>query len=99
MAYCTSCLDGPVDRRWTVLEWGAATPGAPMVVSGGAVGEEALEGRPAILAVPRGEGMIVAYNFNPLHRDLNRSDYRLLWNAVLNWRRLVPGRIRRWSGV
>jgi hypothetical protein len=30
----------------------------------------------------------VTYNFNPMHRDLNRSDYRLLWNAILNWRSL-----------
>ena len=59
-----------------------------MVVSGGVLGEDVLEGRPAILAVPKGEGTVVAYNFNPMHRDLNRSDYRLLWNAILNWRSL-----------
>lgn len=91
MAYCTACLDGPVDRRWTVLEWGPSSSEDSMVISGGAVGAEALEGRPAILTVPRGQGTIVAYNFNPMHRDLNRSDYRLLWNALLNWQRLVPG--------
>jgi hypothetical protein len=64
-----------------------------MVVSGGVLAEEKLEGRPAILAVPTGDGMVVAYNFNPMHRDLNRSDYRLLWNAILNWEFLVaaPG--------
>ena len=97
MAYCTSCLDGPVDMRSVVLQWGAAArgehdaagPGAEtMVVSGGVLGEDVLEGRPAILAVPKGEGTVVAYNFNPMHRDLNRSDYRLLWNAILNWRSL-----------
>jgi hypothetical protein len=33
---------------------------------------------------------VVAFNFNPLHRDLNRGDHRLLWNAVLNWNAL-PG--------
>jgi len=32
----------------------------------------------------------VAYNFSPIHRDMNRSDYRLLWNAILNWRALGP---------
>ncbi|MDH3402557.1 MAG: M14 family zinc carboxypeptidase [Acidobacteriota bacterium] len=91
MAYCTSCLDGPLDPRWTVLEWGGPGEGEPpAIVSGGAVGIERLAGRPAILAVPRGTGTIVAYNFNPMHRDLNRSDYRLLWNAVLNWQRLAP---------
>ena len=51
---------------------------------------EALVGRPAILAVPKGDGVVVAYNFNPVHRDLNRSDFRLLWNAILNWRDLRP---------
>ncbi len=86
MAYCTSCLDGPVDPRWVVMQWGAADPAAgTMIVSGGALGEGELEGRPAILAVPSGDGVVVAYNFNPMHRDLNRSDYRLLWNAILNW--------------
>ncbi len=91
MAYCTSCLDGPVDARHVVLEWGAGDP-ASMVVSGGARGLDRLAGRPAILAVPRGRGAVVAYNFNPTHRDLNVSDQRLLWNAILNWRELRRGR-------
>jgi len=90
----------PADRRWVVLQWGSRPPredredgdqpasaggGEAMVVSGGAKGEDVLEGRPAILDVPAGRGRVIAYNFNPLHRDLNRSDYRLLWNALLNW--------------
>jgi hypothetical protein len=97
MAYCTSCLDGPIDRRWVVLQWGTASVAADgtvspaaqdMVVSGGAVNEDKLEGRPAILAVPQGDGVVVAYNFNPIHRDLKRSDFRLLWNGILNWAKL-----------
>ena len=33
MAYCTSCLDGPIDRRWVVLQWGAvAASGQPLIV-------------------------------------------------------------------
>jgi hypothetical protein len=95
----------PPDRRWIVLQWGtrppkenrdpaetAPTPAAgdgTMVVSGGAKGEDALEGRPAILDIPHGKGHVIAYNFNPQHRDLNRSDYRLLWNAILNWKAIV----------
>jgi hypothetical protein len=105
MSYCTSCLDGPVDTRFVVLQWGtreldaAAKPidqavsaagVEPMVVSGGARNEDALEGRPAILDVPTGEGRIIAFNFNPMHRDLNHSDYRFLWNAILNWNSLPP---------
>ena len=31
------------------------------------------------------DGRVIAFNFNPLHRDLNRGDQRLLWNALLNW--------------
>jgi hypothetical protein len=86
-AYCTSCLDGPEDRAAVVLEWGGA--GEPMVVSGGARGESELAGRPALLDAPLGQGRVIAFNFNPVHRDLNRSDHRLLWNALLNWRSLL----------
>jgi hypothetical protein len=91
MAYCTTCLDGPVDRSGVVLEWGDRE-GAPFVVSGQAWGEENLIGRPAILDMPAGSGHVVAFNFNPLHRDLNRGDQRMLWNAILNWRAILAGR-------
>ena len=87
MAYCTSCLDGDVDKSTVVLQWGAESQ--PMVVSGGAKDEDKLQGRPAILSVPTGKGAIVAYNFNPMHRYLNHSDHRFLWNAILNWQQLV----------
>jgi hypothetical protein len=88
MAYCTTCLDGPVDRSHVVLEWGDRE-GAPLVVSGQAWGEENLIGRPAILDMPVGKGHVVVFNFNPLHRDLNRGDQRMLWNAIINWRAIV----------
>jgi hypothetical protein len=74
------------------------TPGAPsatakkeevkMLVSGAIKGDDELEGRPAILDLPAGKGRIVAFLFNPIHRDLNRSDHRFLWNALLNWNAL-----------
>ena len=41
MAYCTTCLDGPVDPSGVVLEWGDRD-GAPFVVSGQAWGEQNL---------------------------------------------------------
>ena len=90
MAYCTSCLDGPEDRGGIVLEWGDRD-GAPLVVSGQAWGEERLLRRPAILDMPVGRGHVVAFNFNPLHRDLNSGDHRLVWNAILNWEAIVGG--------
>jgi Zinc carboxypeptidase len=96
MAYCTSCLDGPVDPSGVVLQWGdVAGQGGmaqPFVISGQAWGESNLIGRPAIFDLPQGAGHVVAFNFNPLHRDLNRGDQRMLWNAIINWRAiLAPG--------
>ncbi len=91
MAYCTSCLDGPEDRGGIVLEWGDRD-GAPLVVSGQAWSESGLVGRPAILDLPAGRGHVVSFNFNPLHRDLNRGDHRLVWNAILNWEAILAGR-------
>jgi len=60
-----------------------------MLVSGAIKGEDDLEGRPAILDLPAGKGRVVAFLFNPIHRDLNRSDHRFLWNALLNWSALL----------
>ena len=71
-----------------VMEWGDADANS-FVVSGQAWGEENLIGRPAILDMPVGKGHVVSFNFNPMHRDLNRGDHRLLWNALLNWQAIV----------
>jgi hypothetical protein len=67
--------------------------GAPeesLVVSGGMKGAAEIEGKPAILDVPVGKGRVVAFNFDPIHRLMTRSDLRLLWNVVLNWNDLPP---------
>ncbi len=93
MAYCTTCLDGPEDRRGVVMEWGDSD-GKPFVESGQAWGEENLIGRPAILDMPVGKGHVVCFNFNPMHRDMNRGDQRLLWNAILNWQAILANRAK-----
>jgi hypothetical protein len=93
MAYCTTCLDGPEDRSGVVMEWGDSDAQA-FVVSGQAWGEENLIGRPAILDNPVGKGHVVSFNFNPLHRDLNRGDHRLLWNAILNWQAIIANQAK-----
>ncbi len=65
-----------------------ATPPAkpdPMCLSGLVKGEEALQRKPAILDVPVGKGRVLLYAFNPLHRFLNHSDFRLATNPILNW--------------
>jgi len=88
MAYCTTCLDGPEDRSGIVMEWGDSG-GAPFLISGQVWGEGNILGRPAILDMPTGRGHVVAFNFNPFHRDMNRGDHRLVWNAILNWQAIV----------
>ncbi len=93
MAYCTTCLDGPEDRSGVVMEWGDSDEKA-FVVSGQAWGEDNLIGRPAILDMPVGKGHVVCFNFNPMHRDLNRGDQRLLWNSILNWQAIVAGQTK-----
>jgi hypothetical protein len=75
------------DEEKPSSEPGAKAP--PLLVSGGLKGDEVLEGRPAILDIAAGKGRVLAYNFNPVYRELNHSDYRLLWNALLNWEALL----------
>ena len=41
--------------------------------------------------MPVGHGRAIAFNFNPIHRDLNRGDQRLVWNALLNWKAILGG--------
>lgn len=94
MAYCTTCLDGPVDSSDVVLEWGDRG-GSPILVSGQIWGEGNLIGRPAILDSPVGRGHVITFNFNPLHRDLNRGDQRMLWNAIINWETILGASARQ----
>lgn len=90
------------DRDRVVLQWGTKPlkderedeggdeeKDDDFVVSGGVRNGDDLEGHPAILDLPVGDGRVIAFNFNPLHRDLNHSDYRFLWNALLNWRHIL----------
>jgi hypothetical protein len=57
----------------------------PIVVSGGIKGASEIEGKPAILDIPTGRGRVIAFDFDPIHRYLTLSDFRLVWNAILNW--------------
>jgi hypothetical protein len=91
------------DRDNVVLQWGTKLmkddrdddtkdkdeDDGEFVISGGVRNGDDLQGHPAIMDFPAGQGRVIAYNFNPMHRDLNRSDYRFLWNALLNWQHLL----------
>jgi hypothetical protein len=57
----------------------------PLVLSGFVKGEDEINGKPAILDLPAGRGRVILFSFNPLHRYLNLSDFRFVYNALLNW--------------
>ncbi len=91
------------DEGRIVLQWGARIPNdeddasdsrdekkEPLVVSGGIKGGDEIEGKAAILDIPTGKGHVVAFDFDPIHRYLTQSDFRLAWNAILNWNDLPP---------
>lgn len=56
-----------------------------LVLSGFTKGKDVVDGKPAIIDLPAGRGRVVIFNFNPLHRYLNHSDFRFLYNVLLNW--------------
>lgn len=56
-----------------------------LVLSGLIKDEGAVNGKPAILDVPSGKGRVILFSFNPLHRYLNLSDFRFVYNVILNW--------------
>jgi hypothetical protein len=56
-----------------------------LVLSGFVRGEEMVNGKPAILDLPAGKGRVILFAFDPLHRFLNLSDFRFVYNALLNW--------------
>jgi len=56
-----------------------------LVLSGFVKGEDSVDGTPAILDVPVEKGRVILFSFNPLHRYLNHSDFRFVYNVLLNW--------------
>jgi hypothetical protein len=54
-------------------------------ISGLIKGEKHLNGRPAILDVPKGRGRVIMFTFNPLHRFMTHANFGLAYNAILHW--------------
>lgn len=69
---------------------------APLVLSGGIVsGEKAVDGAPALLYDALGEGRIVIFAWNPMHRHENHHDHAFVYNALLHWNDLPDPEIWR----
>lgn len=56
-----------------------------MLLSGIARGAGDLGGQPALFSERIGEGFLVLYGFDALHRHQNHGNHALVWNAILNW--------------
>ncbi|MFO8172878.1 MAG: M14 family zinc carboxypeptidase, partial [Longimicrobiales bacterium] len=59
--------------------------GEGMLLSGIARGAGDLGGQPALFSEQIGEGFLVLYGFDALHRHQNHGNHALVWNAILNW--------------
>ncbi|MFT4031667.1 MAG: M14 family zinc carboxypeptidase [Siphonobacter sp.] len=57
----------------------------PYLVSGFVRNEQAIIGHGTVFNVPVGQGHIVAFTFDPLHRYQNLHDASMVWNTLINW--------------
>ena len=60
------------------------------VLSGMARNENVIVGQGAIFDLAVGDGRVVAFSFNPLHRFLNHNEFPLVWNALMTWNDRAP---------
>ena len=64
--------------------------GESSVLSGLFNGPDDIKGRAAVAAVPVGKGEIVLFMTNPVWRWQNLGEYRMVFNAIMNFRNLAP---------
>ena len=55
------------------------------VLSGHLRGAEQIDGRPAVVDVPRGEGRVVLFATNPCYRWQNHGEFGMLFNTILHY--------------
>jgi hypothetical protein len=64
---------------------GSGGAGDAYVLSGMVRNENQIVGHGAIFTMPVGQGRVVTFSFNPLHRFLNHHEFPLVWNTLMNW--------------
>jgi hypothetical protein len=64
--------------------------GDDSVLSGLMKGANEIRNRPAILDVPVGQGRVLLFATNPCYRWQNLGEFRMLFNAVMNFDDLAP---------
>lgn len=60
----------------------------PYVVAGMVRNEQEIIGHGSVYHVPVGNGSVLAFTFDPLHRFLNQHEAPMVWNALMHWDRL-----------
>ncbi len=65
--------------------------GKASVLSGLMTGPELIDHRPAIIDEPVGQGRVLMFATNPIYRNQTFGEYRMLYNALWNWRELGLG--------
>jgi hypothetical protein len=70
------------DEQYVVLKYADTDK---LCLSGLVQGEKEIRGKAAIVDVPFEKGHIVMFNFNPLRRFLNKGNFMLIFNALMNF--------------
>jgi len=66
-------------------------PAGEVFLSGYVSHPAQLGGQPAAVSVPVGEGHVVMFGFNPLHRFQTHGNFAMVWNVLANWDQLDVG--------
>jgi hypothetical protein len=75
-------------RNQVLMEFPGGKAG---VLSGLMTTPDEVKHRPAIIDQPLGEGRILMFATNPIYRDQTFGEYRMLYNALFNYRQLGLG--------
>lgn len=75
----------PADRQQVLM---AFPGGQGAVMSGFMKGADEVNNRPAIINVARGQGRVLMFATAPIWRWQTLGEYRMLFNAMLNWQAL-----------
>ncbi|MDQ3604745.1 MAG: peptidase [Gemmatimonadota bacterium] len=82
-------MNVPAAQRGNVILRYAPTD--QLYLSGLVANPGQLGGEPAVVSLPVGQGHVVLFGFNPLHRFQNHGNFALAWNAILHWNQLGHG--------
>ncbi len=82
-------MNVPAQQRGSVILRYAPTD--QLYLSGLVANPGQLGGQPAVVSLPVGEGHVVLFGFNPLHRFQNHGNFALVWNAIAHWNHLGHG--------